>query len=261
MTPLFLCRYDTEGGEPEEMAGFFEKAVEVHRADAIPATFFCRGGAIDSREAQFRAFWEEVKEDPLFDVQDHSYTHIGIGYEAGPSVEELRADYEKSFAAHERVFGKRPLGISICGTSGRDGAHLPGFDATEKATAEFEMLVALGVRMLNSFLTGIDGSREFCDYGRLDHADVMGFPSAFSDTEWMHRRACGDPVSYIKSVIDERAERGEHMPLMLHDWCAWNFAPDKELTHVRLFAHHARERGYDLATHAACIHRSELWQP
>jgi hypothetical protein len=260
MAPLFLCRYDTEGGEPDEMAGFFEKVVEVHRADEIPATFFCRGGAIDAREDQFRAFWDEVKDDPLFDVQDHSYTHIGVGYEAGPGVDALRADYARSFAAHERVFGKRPVGISICGTSGRDGAHLPGFDATDKAKQEFEMLVGLGVRMINCFLTGIDGSREFCSYERLGHGDVMGFPSAFSDTEWMHRRACGDPVSYVTSLIEERSDRGEHMPLMLHDWCAWNFAPDKELTHVRVFAHSAREHGYELATHAAWMDRPEFWR-
>jgi hypothetical protein len=259
MRKVFLLRYDTEGGEPDEMAGFFEKAVEIHRADGIPATFFCRGGAIDAREGQFRAFRHEVEDDPLFDLQDHSYTHIGVGYEAGPSVDELRADYEKSFAAHERVLGKRPIGISICGTSGRDGAHLSGFDATEKATQEFEMLVGLGVRMLNSFLTGIDGSREFCSYAPLGHPAVMGFPSAFSDTEWMLRRACGDPISYITSVVEERAEAARHMPLMLHDWCAWNHAPDKELTHVRIFAERARDCGFDLVTHAACLDEPALW--
>ena len=48
----------------------------------------------------------------------------------------------------------------------------------------------------------------------------MGFPSDFSDTSWMYRREHGDPLTYILSVIEERARRGEHMPLMLHDWVA-----------------------------------------
>jgi hypothetical protein len=113
--------------------------------------------------------------------------------------------------------------------------------------------------MLNCFLKGIDGSRDFCNYARIGHPDVMGFPSAFSDTEWMFRRKCGDPVSYITGVIEERAEAGRHMPLMLHDWVAWNHAADKDLTHVRIFAERARDCGFDLMTHAACVDVPGLW--
>lgn len=50
---IFLLRYDTEGREVEEMAGFLEKAVEVHRLHDIPATFFCTGGALEVREKSF----------------------------------------------------------------------------------------------------------------------------------------------------------------------------------------------------------------
>jgi len=257
---LFLLRYDTEGGEAESMAGFFEKAVEVHRENDIPATFFCRGGAIDAREADFRQFGEEVKDDPLFDIQDHSYSHIGVGYDFGQPVDVLRADYERSFAAHERVFGPRPVGISICGTGGRDGKRLSGFDATEKSRAEFEMLVGLGIRMVNTFLTDRRESRDFTDYSPLGHPDVIGFPSAYSDTSWMHRQEHGEPVPYILSVMEERARNGEHMPLMLHDWCAWQFAEDKELTHVRIIADRARELGYTLVTHIDCLTDRSLWQ-
>ena len=105
MDKVFLLRYDTERGPIEEMEGFFEKVVEVHRAEEIPATFFCTGGAVENREEDFRNFYEEVKGDPLFDIQDHSYSHIGLGYTEGMSVEELKADYERSFAVHKRVFG------------------------------------------------------------------------------------------------------------------------------------------------------------
>ena len=108
---LFLLRYDTERESAEDMKGFFEQAVAIHRRERIPATFFCRGGAIESREADFSAFWQEVRDDPLFDIQDHSYTHIGLGYERGKDIATLRADYERSFAVHERVFGVRPVGV------------------------------------------------------------------------------------------------------------------------------------------------------
>jgi peptidoglycan/xylan/chitin deacetylase (PgdA/CDA1 family) len=145
MGKLFLLRYDTEAGTSwmPGMLGFLEKAVEEHRRHAIPATFFCMGKAVETREAEFRTFFEEVKDDPLFDLQDHSYTHVGIGYRDGRPVDELRRDYAQSFAVHERVFGRRPPGTSLCGTSGKDGPRLDGFDATEKSRVEFDMLVGL----------------------------------------------------------------------------------------------------------------------
>ena len=68
MSRYFLLRYDTEAADPakpQQMDGFFEKAVEIHRKHAIPATFFCCGRALDLREKSFRQFFAEVKDDPL----------------------------------------------------------------------------------------------------------------------------------------------------------------------------------------------------
>jgi len=262
MTKRFLLRYDTEAGASRgaKMHDFFRKVVAVHRAHAIPATFFCMGGAIEAREDDFRDFFSEVVDDPLFDVQDHSYSHIGLVYRDGKPIDVLRGDYEKSFAVHERVFGRRPLGTSLCGTMGSDGPSLDGFDATQKSRAELDMLVDLGIRFTTSSLCGVDGTKTFVNYARLGHPDVMGFPSGHGDTSWMKRRQFGDPMDYILSRIDERAERDEHMPVTLHDWVAWLFAPDRELTHVVRIAERARERGYDMTTHLACYHDTSLWQ-
>jgi len=113
------------------------------------------------RKNQFAAFYQEIKDDPLFDIQDHSYSHIGIGYAQGKDIPTLKADYEKSFSLHEQLFGVKPIGISICGTRGKDGPKLSGFDATEKSRAELDMLASLGVRMVNSFLTGFDETKVF----------------------------------------------------------------------------------------------------
>ena len=242
------------------MTGFLEKVISVHRADGIPASFFCRGAALESREVDFLDFFQEVKNDPLFDIQDHSYSHIGLGYQNGTSIESLRADYEKSFAIHERLFGKRPIGITICGTGGKNGPRLKGFDKTRKSREEFNMLTELGIKMINSFLASVNESREFCSYAVLGHPEIMGFPSAYSDTSWMSRKEHGDPLEYIFAEIKERGEAGEHMPLMLHDWVAWNYASDKELTHVRKIAGYARKHKYELRTHASCYDLNPLWR-
>jgi len=260
---LFLLRYDTEAADPEQpdqMAGFFEKIIEVHRKYAIPATFFCCGRSIDFREADFRMFYEEVKNDPLFDIQDHSYSHIGICYENTEPLDVLQADYEKSFSAHERVFGVRPVGVSRCGTSGRNGEKLPGFDATKKTKQEFEMLAAKGVRMINTELIGSDPSRDFINYAALGHPEIMGYPSGpDSDVSWRFLRKFGEPAAYVDSLIRKRANAGEHMPTMLHDWCAWAFGDDKELSHVVRMADTARKEGYTPATHIQCLNDTALW--
>ena len=248
MSMLFLLRYDTEG-DVESTAGFLAKAVEVHRADAIPVTLFCTGKAIEAREGEFRDFHVAVAGDALFDIQNHSYSHIGLGYEAGQPVDVLRDDYARSFDTHARVFDARPIGVSLCGTSGRDGARLAGFDQTDKGRAEFKMITDLGVRMINAHLTGVDESRQFCDYGRLGRPDVKGFPSGYSDTGWFFRKDYDEAMAYILGEIDRRAVAGEPMPLMLHDWCAWKCAPAKDLAHVRRIVAHARDVGYTPVTH------------
>lgn len=256
---LFLLRYDTERGDPEEMKGFLEKVVEVHRSHQIPVTLFCTGKALERMETSFRSFHREVEGDALFDIQDHSYSHVGLGYERGEPVSTLKADYERSFAVHERLFGVRPIGIATCGTGGKDGNVLPGYDATEKSRAELEMVASLGVRMINSFLIGVDRSRTFLNYGSLGHPEIMGFPSGYSDTAWMLRREHGDPLEYLFGEIRKRARRREVMPVMLHDWVAWTRAADRELTHVKRIADAARQAGYELVTHVDCLRNEELW--
>lgn len=255
-----LMRYDAEWwGHPDKMKGFFEKLVEVHRRDHIPVTLFCKGETLKKMNGEFKAFYQEVKHDPFFDIQDHSFSHIGIGYANGKPVEVLESDYRKSFDLHEEIFGKRPFGISRCGTSD-DGPSLTGFDATEKSRKEFEMLVKLGARMIDTFLTGIDGTRQFVNYDRLGQPGVMGFISGFSDTAWMDREEFGDPVEYILKEIRKSSLVNDHMPVMFHDWVAWQKAPDQELTHVRRIAESARKEGYAIATHLECYYNKPLWQ-
>ncbi|MFC2123263.1 hypothetical protein ACFLU5_00510, partial [Bacteroidota bacterium] len=196
----------------------------------------------------------------LFDFQDHSYSHVGLGYAEGKPVEELKKDYARSFKIHEEIFGKKPIGIARCGTSGADGATLSGFDATVKSKAELDMVASLGTKMIDSFLSGVDGSRFFVNYASIGHPEIMGFPSGYSDTSWLVSKEFGDPVDYILNQIKDRSSRNEHFPLMFHDWAAWQHAPDKELTHLKRFVDQARKEGYELLTHEACYRWEDLWK-
>ena len=234
------------------MDGFLKRLASAHRAHDLPVTLFCTGGALEAREGAFRTFREETAGDARFDIGDHSYSHVGVGYESGRPVAELRADYERSLAAHERVLGVRPDSLSLCGTGGADGPRLPGFDATPKAREELAMLAGLGFRRVNAFLSGLDESREFTDYAALGFPDVVGFPSGFSDTNWLWRAdKDGDFLAPLRDEIDRRADSpggDAAMPVILHDWVAYNHAPDRALTHVLRLADHARSRGFEPRT-------------
>lgn len=251
-----LLRYDVESTDAAGMAGFLETLARVHRAANLPVSLFCTGGALDAREAEFRVFLENIGDDPRFEIGDHSYSHIGIGYERGQSVDVLRADYERSFQAHERVLGRRPDSVTICGTGGKDGPRLTGFDATPKGREELAMLADLGVRRINAFLTGRDESREFLDYAPLGLPEVSGFPSGFSDTEWLVRAGTdGDFLAPIREEIDRRGDANQPLPIILHDWVTWNRAPDREFTHVRAIADFARARGFMALTVGDAVRR------
>ena len=201
--PLMLIRYDAESRQPEEIRGVFEKMVSVHRKEGIPASFFCLGAAVEMRESQFQSFFDEVKDDPLFDIQDHSYSHVGLGYDHGISVNELRADFDRSFDVHERMRGERPIGVSMAGTGSRDGERLAGFDATEKTRAELDMLAGLGIRMINTFHSGVDGSKHFVSYRDLGHPEMMGFPSGYGGRTW-RATSCQRSMSCGASSLPRR---------------------------------------------------------
>jgi len=256
----FLIRIDTESRQRDEMKGFFEKIVSLQREYDIPVSFFCLGAAIEIREAEFRSFYHEVKDDSLFDIQDHSYSHIGLGYREGEPVEVLKADYQKSFSVHERVFGKRPVGISMCGTGGKNGTLLCGFDANEKSRAELDMLAKLGVKMINTNLCDADSTTEFISYSKIGHPEIMGFPNGLSDTGWLKRKKYGDPKEFIKSQIAEKAKQNSHLAIMFHDHIQWIDMNDKKLECLITIAHIARKQGYELTTHIECYNHKDLWQ-
>jgi len=88
------------------MEGFLSKVFSVHYQEEIAVTLFCTGKTLDERREKFKEFWVEVKESQYIDFQDHSYSHVGVGYENDLPVDELRANHERSFKVHEEVFGK-----------------------------------------------------------------------------------------------------------------------------------------------------------
>ncbi|MHC4886837.1 MAG: polysaccharide deacetylase family protein [Planctomycetota bacterium] len=254
----FLLRYDTENPRGDEMLGFLPKVLEVHARESIPVTLFCTGQTLEARREEFIDFWDEASANPLFDVQDHSYSHIGVGYEEGRPVPELRDDYEKSLAAHRTVFGKEASATALCGVSD-SGSRLPGLDSTEKSREELAMLAGLGLTMLPAYVTYSEPTA-FCSYARLGYPHIMGYPSVEGDTHWLMNHDADYARTHMKNVIDQRWESGGHGAVIFHDWCQWNHGPDQELSLVCDIADYARNRGFTLATIQDCYNDTEIWR-
>lgn len=250
-----LLRYDTECPD-ERMDGFLETVLKIHISNEIPATLYCTGQTVEARKNDFHDFWNDAKETGIIDIQDHSYSHIGVCYENGPSLDSIRADYQRSFSIHHEVFDKYPLGIALCGV-GDCGKRITDFGATHKCRMELAALANLKVKMLPSDVA--DTRAPFCSYAQYGYPDIMGFPSMKSDTDWFQGHDADDAYRSICKFLDEKAKNNCHAAIVFHDWCQWLFGPDKKLSMVRTIAQYARNNGFVLKTAAECYKEKSLW--
>ncbi len=257
MNPVLLLRYDVEGGG-ENVSGFLEKAVGIHRKDSIPVGFFCVASEIEARPSEFKDFAVELKGDELFNIHDHSYSRVPLLYENGPSVSEIDDDYARSLEVFERIMGFRPEGTSLCAST-TAGKGLPGFDATAKTRDELEVLAKHGFKMTTCALAGHVRMHEFVSYAKLGHPEIMGFPSGNGDKNWLLNPTAEKPLDALFQVMEKAFFEGKHLGIVLHDWVTWNHAPDKEFSHIRRIADRARDLGFRMATHSACLRETELW--
>jgi peptidoglycan/xylan/chitin deacetylase (PgdA/CDA1 family) len=259
MKNVCLIRYDMEAEWQQGLDLFFENLIKLHKENAIPASFFFTGKLLETKTELIKSFYNEVKDCSLFDIQNHSYSHVGLGYEAGKPLEVLETDYQKSFKIHESVLGIQPTAISMCGT-GDNGDRLKGFDQSPKARSEFEMLAGFGIKAVNSFLSDFDESKNFVNYSSLGYPEIMGYPSDFSDTSWLWNQDYATALEYILKVIEDRGTKQEHMPIVLHDWVTWTCNNSGKFDHVLKIVERARVMGFELLNVMGCYEKPELWK-
>jgi len=110
----YIFAYDLESDLCVKAAG---KLVEIHRRYDIPATFFILGRVLESHGDILR---EIFGEDPLFDLQSHTYSHRllkdNLMHGSGIGLEELRDEISLGKKLVEDTFGRECLGVrSGCG--------------------------------------------------------------------------------------------------------------------------------------------------
>lgn len=111
----YVFSYDVE--HPQLCMEALPIIVEIHRQYNVPATFFLLGKVIEqsSRELQ-----ELLSNEPLFDIQSHTYSHKLLKDNAmhgsGISLEEMRMELELGKRLVEETFGVECIGFRTpCG--------------------------------------------------------------------------------------------------------------------------------------------------
>ncbi|MGB9798111.1 MAG: hypothetical protein ACPLSK_05750, partial [bacterium] len=108
-----LIGYDVEANDPEITKRFLEVAWEVHNRLSAPCTFFLVGRTLELVGGEaFRPFVE----NPLFDIQQHTYSHLllktvyiddgeKIQLVRGGSLEEIEEDVGKASSLLKEILG------------------------------------------------------------------------------------------------------------------------------------------------------------
>ncbi|MBI3970174.1 MAG: polysaccharide deacetylase family protein [Chloroflexi bacterium] len=116
----FLIGYDVESRNPAVTQAFLRRAVAIHEATDVPATFFLVGRTIDlSREAL-----RPLASHPLFDFQQHTFNHVllksvciedpidGVRFFRAGTLEQIREEVRRTSALLRDEFGVTCTGLT-----------------------------------------------------------------------------------------------------------------------------------------------------
>ncbi|MBP8952211.1 MAG: polysaccharide deacetylase family protein [Armatimonadetes bacterium] len=139
----YIAAYDTEAIDHELDA--VPVLVALHRKYEIPATFFVVGRLLERDGPKYR----EILNDPLFDVQSHSYSHqmLKDSRPHGPAVslEQMDEEVGRGKRLVEDVFERECIGFRPgCGFEG-------GFSGVPD---RLEILRRHGIRFVSADLRG-----------------------------------------------------------------------------------------------------------
>jgi peptidoglycan/xylan/chitin deacetylase (PgdA/CDA1 family) len=113
----FVFHYDLEDPDCIEAA---PRLADLHRRYEMPATFFMLGTALERYGRELAAIFGD---DPLFDIQSHTYSHQLLKdnrmHGLGVSLEEVDREVRLGMELVEQVFERRCTGVrSGCGFHG-----------------------------------------------------------------------------------------------------------------------------------------------
>jgi peptidoglycan/xylan/chitin deacetylase (PgdA/CDA1 family) len=252
----FFIGYDVESPNPEVTRQFLQTARKVHEELEVPCTLFIVGRTLRQSPAEFR----ELLGHPLFDLQQHTETHLllktvyqenaaGVSVFRGGSPEEVRANVGDCQRTFEEILGFRPNGLTGPYNYWRGLLDRP--DLVQIVHDE-------GIRFLRCF------GRDSHDWQPTPFfapfpLTALGFPDVWeygvhgwqdcilrADLGW------GDLDGYfarMRADIDGVVASDGYFSYCQHDWSSPR--EDPELTLTRRILAYVKERGLRTPTYAA----------
>jgi peptidoglycan/xylan/chitin deacetylase (PgdA/CDA1 family) len=252
---ILLIGYDVEAIGPDETVEFLRKARAIHRRENAPATFFPTGLTLETVADEFR----ELAQDPLFDIETHTYTHERLK----PLLEQ-RPDGERFLPAADADTLERSVRRSQAAALGLTGRSSIGMTApfgAYRGLADRPDLLALlersGIRFVRSYGRNAQDWQPVPFEAQPFWYALQGFPGmleipiqGWQDVLWRESHGWHDIAGY-RRILDEElatvADRNLVWSYCAHDWGSLRSDPDLEL--IRHLLSEARRRGVALATH------------
>ena len=241
---------------------------ELHRRYELPATFFVVGKLLERYGSEYKS----ILDDPLFDVQSHSYSHkplkdfVGQG-QSGVGLDEMEQEVALGKKLVEDVFERPCVGLRPGG-----GFH-EGFRG---APDRLEVLARNGIRFVSAFLRGpldsIPGPLAdpfwYADDGYPDLLELPGhgwhdnclkaiggpymvltwpplYPWAVIDAP---PNTPAEEAAILNTWLDHAVEEGyEYFSPVMHPWSNRRF--DQNCGTIDLMLRGVKERGLEVLTY------------
>ncbi len=249
---LYQNSVSYKGTRLKECLDGIAAVVEVHRNKNLPATFFLVAKLVETAAAELRA----MLDDPLFDLQCHSYTHADI-MQIVDDDHALKLELIDSKHLLEDTFGREVIGFTT-------PAGFP--EGLRKQKRQLEVLWNAGYRYVRSigmgpfntipapltqpFWYADDGYPDFLELGlHAWHDNVLsgqpfavhwppllpwGYPSKMPETAHEMYAAYAPGIEYIVNN-----NLMTYVPCF-HPWSVYRV--DRKALHIELLLTHAMQR-------------------
>lgn len=263
-----LIGYDVENvGDREVTAAFLRTAKSLHNELSAPCSLFIVGKVIEANEKDLAV----VADDPLFDFQSHTYSHVllktvcmddgeKVQIVRGGSLEQLVEEIRLPVVLLREKFGKACLGLTgpwgyYRGLSDRPDLlsllHLAGIRFTRT-----------WARDEKDFQPVAFETQPFW-YEPQGFPDILEFPvQGWQDVHWKMKHGWEDIEGYTNHVLeclDYVAAQDLTWCYGTHDWSSTR--NDPEMTVLRALIEGARGKGMEILSYLDYYRREKERRP
>jgi peptidoglycan/xylan/chitin deacetylase (PgdA/CDA1 family) len=242
--------------DPESTVRGLEVIMRVHADLGVPATLFvCGRTLVHASEAVERA-----QATGLFDVQQHTYSHLlfrDVVYEAPPDGRiTMRASPPVALGAELTATSdliSRLLGVEVVGLRTPFGFH----QGLRGRADLLELLRQTGIRYVSSWIRNEQNGNptpwiQPFAYEEEGYPDILEIPAQFwLDGIWFDAHGWSNGAAFqdaLKGAVDEIVEHDLVYGVCFHEWAV--LSADEEGTGwIRGFLSYAKELGVEITTY------------